>query len=335
MSDAVPLVDVWRGDMVESRHRGHAVIADARGGVRAAWGDPAAVIYPRSSCKMLQALPLLESGAGAGLPSERLALACASHNGAAIHVERVLRWLGDIGYEEDDLRCGPQLPDDAPERRRLRDAHLPACQIHNNCSGKHAGFLMLRRHLGAGSEYVEIDHPVQQAVRAAFEEMTGETSPVWGVDGCSAPNFACTLTGLATAMARMADPSGLGRARGDAARALVAAMAEHPLLVAGEGRACTELMTAIGNGVAVKTGAEAVFVAILPGQGLGVALKIEDGATRASECAIATLLIRLGAINPAHPAAVRRMSPILPNRRGFPAARIAPAPAFWSGGAPL
>jgi L-asparaginase II len=335
MPDAVPLVELWRGERVESRHRGHAVVADARGEVVAAWGDPAAVIYPRSSCKMLQALPLLESGAGAGLGPERLALACASHQGAQAHVRRVARWLAELGLGEADLRCGPQVPDDGAERRRLRAAGEEPCQLHNNCSGKHSGFLTLGRRIGGGPEYVEIDHPVQRAVRAAFEEMTGAASPGWGVDGCSAPNFACALAGLAAAMARMADPRGLGRARAEAATALVDAMRAHPLLVAGEGRACTELMEAMAGRAAIKTGAEGVFVAILPGRGLGVALKIEDGATRASEAAIAALLVRLGALDPADPVAARRLAPDLPSRRGLPAARIAPAPNLWAGGAAI
>jgi L-asparaginase II len=328
------MVEVWRGDIPESQHRGHAVICDAKGGILAAWGDPEAVILPRSSCKMLQALPLLESGAGDGLSSEQLALACASHQGAAMHVSRVARWLADLGLGEADLRCGPQVPDDAPERHRLRAAGEAPCQLHNNCSGKHAGFLTLNRHLGGSPEYVEIDHPVQRAVRAAFEEMCGAESPGWGIDGCSAPNFATTVHGLAQAMARMAEPAGLGHARAAAARRLVAAMVEHPLLVAGEGRACSELMAAM-DGVAVKTGAEAVFVAILPTQGLGVALKIEDGATRASESAIAALLVRLGAIAADHPAAARRLHPPILSRRGAPAGSVRPDPAFFAGGAAI
>lgn len=335
MAEAAPLVEIWRGEIVECRHRGHAVVADARGAIVAAWGDPDAVIFPRSSCKMLQALPLLESGAGAGLSTERLALACASHEGAAIHVGRVGAWLAEMGLSEDDLRCGPQVPSDPAERRRLRAAHVGSDQIHNNCSGKHAGFLMLGRRIGGGGEYVEIDHPVQKAVRAAFEEMTGAESPGWGVDGCSAPNFACTLSGLAVAMARMGDPSGLGPVRGAAASALVDAMRAHPDLVAGEGRACTELMRAMGGRVAVKTGAEGVFTAILPERGLGVALKIEDGATRASECAIAALLVRLGALDAADPAALRRLMPPILSRRGFPAGATRPDPGFYAGGRAL
>ncbi len=335
MADAAPLAELLRGDIVESRHRGHAVICDASGVIRAAWGDPEAVIYPRSSCKMLQALPLVESGAGAGLTSERLALVCASHQGAAMHVDRVAGWLDDLGLGERDLRCGPQVPDDWTERARLREGFEPPGQLHNNCSGKHAGFLALTRHLRAGPEYVDPDHPVQRAVRVAIEEMTGAASPGYGVDGCSAPNFATSVHGLARAMARMADPSGLGRVRGDAARRLFGAMTAHPLLVAGEGRACSELMAAMGGRVAVKTGAEAVFVAILPEAGLGVALKVEDGGTRASECAIAALLVRLGVLDPGDPAALRRLTPTQFNRRGVPAARIAPAPELWANGAAL
>jgi L-asparaginase II len=329
------MVEVWRGSIAESHHRGHAVICDARGAIRAAWGDPEAVILPRSSCKILQALPLLESGAGAGLTSEQLALACASHAGAAMHVERVARWLDELGLGEADLRCGPQVPEDDAERHLLRDQGRRPSQLHNNCSGKHAGFLTLNGRLGGGAEYVEIDHPVQQAVKAAFEEMCDAPSPGWGIDGCSAPNFGTTMHGLALAMARMADPRGLGAAREAAARRLVEAMVSYPLLVAGPGRACSELMAAMGGAVAIKTGAEAVYTAILPAQGLGVALKIEDGATRASECAIAALLVRLGAVAADDPAVARRLNPPLTSRRGFPAGSIRPHPGFWAEGAVL
>lgn len=335
MAEAAVLVEVLRGGLVESRHRGHAVVADAQGEVVAAWGDPAAVIYPRSSCKMLQALPLLESGAGAGLDGERLALACASHQGARMHVERVAAWLTDLEMAESDLRCGPQVPDDAAERGRLREAFSAPCQLHNNCSGKHAGFLMLNRHLGGDAEYGAFDHPVQQAAREAFEAMTGAPIAGWGVDGCSAPNFATSVTGLATAMARMADPAGLGRARADAAGRLVQAMIAHPLLVAGEGRACSELMQAAGGGAAVKTGAEGVFTAILPGRRLGVAIKIEDGTTRASECAIAAVLVRLGVVEAGDPRVERRLDPSIRSRRGIPAGAIRPERGFWADGASL
>ncbi|WP_373635145.1 asparaginase [Yoonia sp. SS1-5] len=328
MANPVDLVEVWRGDLIESVHQGHAVICDAKGQITAAWGDPAALIYPRSSCKMVQALPLLESGAGRDLTDAQLALACASHDAAAIHVDGVGAWLRDMGLTDDDLRCGPQMPRDPDIRRALIKADQPICQVHNNCSGKHAGFLAFSRHLRAGPEYDQIDHPVQQACKAAFEEVTGETSPIFGSDGCSAPNHACTMHGLARAMAFFAAADDHSGVRAQAAERLVDAMTTFPELVAGENRACTNLMRAMGGKVAVKTGAEGVFVAIIPALRLGVAVKITDGATRASECAIAAILVRLGVLDAAHPAAKARMMPDQTNRRGIVTGVIKPAPAL-------
>lgn len=313
------MAELWRGALLESVHMGHAVVCDSSGQVVRSWGDPGLVMYPRSSSKMIQALPLLSSGAAAkyGLGTEQMALACASHNGAAIHTHRVNDWLGQLGLGDGDLRCGPQDPDDRPEHERLIRAYESPCQVHNNCSGKHAGFLTLGRHLEAGPEYHEIDHPVQQAALAAFEEVTGEASPGYGIDGCSAPNFATSLTGLARAMAWFASARDRSDRQSQAAAQLTEAMMKHPELVAGEGRACTELMRAMGGRVAIKTGAEAVFVAILPEQRLGVALKITDGATRASECAIAAILVGLGVLDPAHPATRKRLDAPILNRRGI------------------
>ncbi|MBP1806584.1 asparaginase [Rubellimicrobium aerolatum] len=321
---AVELVELWRGGLLESVHRGHVAVCDGAGQVIQAWGDPEAVIFPRSSAKMIQALPLVESGAAdaAGLTSEHLALACASHQGAPIHTDRVAAWLSHLGLAEPDLRCGAHMPSDRPTAESLVRAGDRPCQIHNNCSGKHAGFLTLARHLGAGPEYVEIDHPVQQAVRAAAEETAGEASPGWGVDGCSAPNFAGTLAGVARAMASYATAGSRGGVRADAQRRLTAAMIAHPELVAGERRACTDLMRACEGRAAIKTGAEGVFVAILPQQGLGVALKIADGATRASEAVIAALLVRLGVLDAAHPVAERLTAGVQRNWRGIETGRI-------------
>lgn len=323
---AVPVAELWRGGRLESQHLGHAVICDAKGAVIEAWGNPAAVIYPRSSCKMVQALPLLESGAGAQLSGPQLALACASHQGAGLHVGAVRDWLADLGMGEADLRCGAHEPSDLDERDRLIRAGESACQLHNNCSGKHAGFVMLNRHLGGGAEYVDPAHPVQRAVRTAFEEVTGEESPGFGIDGCSAPNFATSVEGLARAMSRFAVAEETD-ARGRAMVRLRDAMAAHPEMVAGSGRACTELMEAM-DGVAIKTGAEAVFVAILPRQKLGIALKIVDGGTRAAEAAIVALLARAGALDAGHAAAQKRLGAPLRNWRGFEVGEMRLAEGF-------
>jgi L-asparaginase II len=319
MQEAVPMLEVWRGAMVESVHAGHAVVVDRAGDVVAAWGDPGAVIYPRSSCKMLQALPLVESGAAEarGLTDRHLALACASHQGAALHVALARDWLAGLGMADSDLRCGPEEPRDRETRDALIRSEEAVCQVHNNCSGKHCGFLTVTQHLGAGPEYVDPAHPVQAAAREAFETMTGLRSPGYGIDGCSAPNFATTVQGLAHAMARFAAAREDGvSVRERAAARLTRAMAAHPELVAGEGRACTSLMRAMSGRVAVKTGAEGVFVAILPEQGLGVALKCADGASRAAEAAVAAILVRLGALDAAHPVAVQVMHGPITNRAG-------------------
>ena len=314
------LAEVWRGEILDCVHRGTAVVATASGEVVEAWGDPARVVLPRSSCKMIQALPLVESGAAdaAGLGAEHLALACASHQGAMVHTGLASRWLAGIGLAEPDLRCGAHQPKDAAARHGLRERHAAPNQFHNNCSGKHCGFLTAIRHLGGGPEYVDLDHPLQQAVRLATEEVAGETVSGFAFDGCSAPNFAVSLNGLAAAMARFATAeASFSGARASAARRLREAMAAHPVLVAGEGRSCTDLIRACAGRAVVKTGAEGVFIAMLPERGLGIALKIDDGNARGSEAAMAALLARFGALEREHPAyAALADAPIL-NCRGF------------------
>lgn len=321
------LIELWRGGRRESIHFGHAVICD-RHGVVEAWGDPATVIYPRSSCKMMQALPLVESGAAdrAGLTPRHLALACGSHSGADLHVSLVRDWLGALGMAEPDLRCGSHMPRDRDARYALIRADEAPCQFHNNCSGKHAGFLTLNRELRGGPDYVDPGHAVQRVVKAAFEEVTGEVSPGYGIDGCSAPNHACSLEALARAMAEFATPRTDGR--GKAMTRLVEAMRSHSDLVAGEGRACTTLMRAMGGEVVVKTGAEGVFTAILPRQGFGIAIKILDGASRASEAALVAILVHLGVLDGRDPAVQDHLGRPLRNCRGYPAAQLRTARGF-------
>ena len=326
----VPLTEIWRGPMAESLHLGHAVICGPGGDIIEAWGDANLQVYPRSSAKMLQALPLMTSGAAdaAGLGPEQLALACASHNGAESHTSRVADWTRALGLGESDFRCGAHMPDDKPAAHALIRAYEAPCQLHNNCSGKHAGFLTLSQHLGAGPDYIDIDHPVQQACLAAFEDVTGEASPGYGIDGCSAPNFLTTLHAMARAMAFFANArEGAVRRQGAAAR-LRDAMIAHPDLVAGLGRACTELMRACNQPVALKTGAEAFFIAIIPGRGLGIALKVADGADRAAECAIAALLVRLGVLDADQPGAHKFMNKMMRSWRGIETGMIKPAPGL-------
>lgn len=329
MTHAQPMVELWRGGRLESLHAGHAVIW-GEGGQVEGWGDPGAIIYPRSSCKMIQALPLVESGAAdaAGLTDTQLALSCASHQGAALHVEATGRWLAGLGLGEADLRCGSHEPYDRDERNRLIRAAEGPCQLHNNCSGKHCGFLTTTQHMKAGPDYVELDHPLQRAIRQATEEVTGESVAGFGIDGCSAPNFAMSLAGLARAMQTFAAARDTGDGRQRAMARLRNAMAAHPEMVAGEGRACTELMRAMGGGVAIKTGAEAVFVAMIPEQKLGIAIKIADGGTRAAEAVVVALLVRLGVLEAAHPMAQKRLPGVQRNWRGIETGELRLAEGF-------
>ena len=324
MPQPQPLVETTRGPFVESRHFGHAVIARADGEVVEAWGDPAKIVLPRSSAKMIQALPLLESGAGAHLTTEQLALACASHSGEQRHVEKVSAWLSELGLDEHALCCGPQASrDDALREDMIRRGEEPT-RIHNNCSGKHTGFLTLAKHLNASLDYVDPSNPVQVAVKSAFEGLCGEDSPGYGIDGCSAPNFAASLGGIARAMAGFACAGEGGSARDRAMVALRDAMIAHPELVSGKGRSCAALMDAANGQAAVKTGAEGFFVAILPGKKLGVALKIEDGATRASEAAMAAILVRLGIVDAEDPRVRVFLTPRIENRDGLHVGDVRP-----------
>lgn len=311
MVNTVRMVDVWRGPFAESWHSGMAVVCNAQGEVVDGWGDIDHVILPRSSVKMIQALPLVASGAAdkAGLREDQLGFACASHSGDPVHVAAARAWLNDLGLGDDDLKCGIQQPMGAASRHAMRASGETPCRVHNNCSGKHCGFLTLSQHLGAGPDYVTPDHPVQRAVLEAFETVTGDTSPGFGIDGCSAPNFAATLRGLGRAMGYFAGAREDGDAMARAAARLRDAMRRNPVLVAGEGRACTDLMRAAGGKVTIKTGAEGVYTAILPEQGLGIVLKISDGTTRASEAAIAALLVKYGALDPNDPLVAQRLAP--------------------------
>ena len=317
MSNPV-LVELTRGPLTESLHRGAIAVVDAKGNLRASLGDVEKPIFPRSALKPVQAVPLIESGAAEtfGLSDEEVALACASHSGEPMHTTRIEDWQKRIGCSVSDLACGPHRPVHEPTATAMIERREKPTPLHNNCSGKHTGFMTLSRQLGAAvAGYQLIDHPAQQAVKRTLKEMAGLSGELpYGVDGCTVPNFAIPLKALARAMAHFADPRGQAPARGAASRRIVRAMMAHPDLVAGSGRACTLLMRE-NPSIAVKTGAEGVYVAILPHLGLGAALKIDDGATRAAETAIAALLIALGAV-PDEGAAARLARAHVLNTRG-------------------
>lgn len=323
------LVEVVRGPLIESVHRGSVVVADAEGVLQLAFGDIDSPVYPRSALKPLQAVPLVASGAAAafGVTPPELALACASHSSEPMHTDAVAAWLARIGAQESDLVCGPHPSRFEPVAEAMIRAGAKPTRIFNNCSGKHTGFLTLATHLGASfSGYATPSHAVQAAVLAAlgrFCDVDSDTLPR-GVDGCAAPNFALPLRALATGFARLGDPSGMSVADQAAAHAIVAAMRAHPELVAGTGRACTALIQAVRFGGVVKTGAEGVYAGALPERGLGFALKIDDGAGRAAETAAAAVLARLGALDRDSETAQRFLAAPVFNTRGERTGSIRP-----------
>lgn len=293
------MVEYVRGDMVESLHRGSAVIVDHLGHVLERWGDAARPIYARSALKPIQAIPLVESGAAErfALSDAEVALACASHGGEPRHVETVARWLGRIGLSVADLECGAHPPSYAPAAAALYAAGQEPTALCNNCSGKHTGFLSTAVHKGEKTKgYIRLDHPVQQRILGILEQLAEidlQNAPK-GIDGCGIPVIGLPLERLAFAMARMARPAGLPKPRIAAIARIRKAMSAEPFMVAGSGRPCTRLMQRFGDQLQVKMGAEGVFIAMLPNRGIGIALKMADGANRAAEIAMLALLRRAG-----------------------------------------
>ena len=295
-------VEVTRGGAVESRHRASAVVVDAGGKVMRQWGNIDQAVFPRSAIKSIQALPLIETGAAEAydLGDSEIALACASHGAESFHTETVSAWLARIGLTEADLECGAHLPSHQPSLESLLRGGGSPDQTHNNCSGKHLGFLTTARHLGEPTKgYIGYDHPVQRRVIQVLSEMSGIdlSRAARGADGCGIPTLAIPLTGIATAMARFADPSGLAPERVQATKRIAQAITARPEMVAGTGRFCTALIGESHGLILAKTGAEGVYVAALPALGLGVAVKVDDGAGRASQVAVAAVLRAIGAID--------------------------------------
>ncbi len=294
MTDPV-LIEVTRGQQVESRHGGLLAICDTRGDLIASLGDVIRPVFPRSAIKALQALPFVASGHAErlGFTREEIALTCASHSGEPVHVATARNMLARVGRDEGCLECGAHWPLDHEAMREMARRGESPHAGHNNCSGKHSGFVCLActgGHDPAG--YIAPDHPVQQQVRAALVEMTGAPHEPHnrGTDGCSIPTYAVPLVTLAKAFARFGTGHDMPSDYAQASRVIREAVAKAPFQVAGSGRFDTRVMTRFGERVFMKTGAEGVYCAAIPERGLGIALKCADGATRASEAIMARVL---------------------------------------------
>lgn len=304
------MVTVLRGGEVESVHRVHVAVTASHGG---AWvGEPTTRVSIRSAAKPFQALPLWTDGVIEGYHLEpfEVALCCASHSGEPPHVEAVRSLLARGGLSEDDLACGPHPPFHGPSARELAATGSEPTRVHNNCSGKHAGMLLLAVHRGWPTKgYHEKGHPVQKRILAALStimEMDPQDLPM-AVDGCGVPCFFVSLESMAKGYQRLTtqpaeDFPGSG--------GLLQAMARNPWWVAGTQRFCTRIMEATGGRVVVKVGAEGVYGAAVPDMGWGIALKAEDGAGRAAEAAMTAVLQNLlpelsQGLEAVEPAAVR------------------------------
>lgn len=299
------LVQAWRGGIVESAHRGAFAVVDADGRLHSSLGDIERPVFPRSAVKVLQALPLVASGAADALQlgDEELALACASHGGEEAHARTAAAMLAKAGLDATVLECGAHWPYHEGSQRDLARRGEGPSALHNNCSGKHSGFVCLGCHLAGGAErrgflagYVKPGHPVMREVSAAIQAATGWdlARSATGTDGCSIPTHAVPLRHLALAFARVATGQGLSAGHAAAAARLRQAVARAPFFVAGSGRFDTRLMQHFGERVFCKVGAEGVHCAALPGLGLGIAIKMDDGNTsRAVEVVLAALLRRL------------------------------------------
>ncbi len=335
------LVQVCRGDTVESFHRGAVAVVDADGRVFAALGDIDARVFPRSAIKLLQALPLLASGAADryALTDAELALTCASHNGEPAHVETALSMLHKAGVDDSALECGAHWPYLDVAVHALAARGQTPTALHNNCSGKHAGFICLGCTMSGGnaagflSGYVQPTHAVMREVGAAIEATTGSrlADAPMGIDGCSIPTYALPLRSLALAFARMGSGVGLSTEHAQAARRLRQAIAANPFMVAGTGRFDTRVMAQLGERVFCKVGAEGVYCAALPELGLGVAIKVDDGNNaRACEVVMAAVVQALLPLdNATDRSLIQSLAAVtLTNWRGMEVGRLHAAPAL-------
>ena len=328
------LVEVTRGGRVESAHRGTAIVVDATGGVVFAAGDVDQAVFPRSAVKALLALPMVESGAAArlGLSDAEIALACSSHSGEEDHVATATSMLAKAGRDVSTLECGTHWPSYDGAARALAAAGKLPSALHNNCSGKHSGFICLACDRGDEPKgYVQPDHPTMTVITAALAEMTSTTLDErnFAVDGCSIPTYAIPLRALALAFARFGSGQGIGADRAAAARRIRAAVAAQPRMVAGTNRFDTRVIAALGERVFVKGGAEGVHCGAIPELGVGFAVKCDDGAGRAADIVTAALIARLLPNNgQVDPVVATLANPVLTNWNGIAVGTMRPAGAL-------
>ena len=290
------LAEVTRGAVVECRHEGAVAVVDTTGKVIASAGDTGLAAYLRSAGKPFQAIPVVESGAADvyRFTEAELAICAGSHSGESAHLAVVAGMLAKLGLDGGALGCGLVAPMDTATAARIALGQEAVTTLHCGCSGKHTGMLAtcLQRGYPLDS-YLDLDHPLQREILGIMAEHFGVPAAdiPTAVDGCGVPTFAASVANIARAWASLAAPSEAHRA---ATPRILDAMAAAPLMVAGTGRICTDLMPIVGPGIVVKTGAEGLFCLALREQGWGVAIKIADGSFRAMAAITAAVLNQLG-----------------------------------------
>jgi L-asparaginase II len=296
------LVEVTRGQTVESTHRGAFCVMDQNHQIVMQSGDIDTPIFPRSSIKAIQALALLESGAADeyGFSAEEIALSCASHNGEVRHTAVATSMLHKMGLSKEQLQCGSHWPMNEEIGRILAMEGETPNTLHNNCSGKHSGFLAYLKHNKVNpTAYGEQGHPLQQLNKKNLEEVCEvnlDDAPV-GIDGCAIPTWAIPLKNLAWGFARYSKPEDHFDANRSAAmKRITESVFQHPYMIAGKDRYDTRLMETFPNKAFVKVGAEGVFCGFIPEKGYGFAIKCDDGTFRGAEVILSALLNDLDVI---------------------------------------
>jgi L-asparaginase II len=306
----LPLVELTRGELVESIHYGSVAIVDSTG-KSSIYGESITPFFLRSSAKPFQALAFLENNGTAffNMTRKEIAILCSSHSGTDGHVAVLKSLQKKIGIQESDLQCGVHPPYDSKTQEDLLLRGEKPTPLRHNCSGKHTGMLAFAKMLGAPLEsYLSIDHPVQQAILKTISEICDiEAREIQlGIDGCSAPVFAIPLGNAALGFARLVDPGKLSKSRAQACRLIYQAMTENPQMVAGPGRFDTVFMEAMGGQAMSKSGAEGYLAIAIPRDntkpgkpGLGITIKISDGdlEQRAAPVAALEILHSLGIIH--------------------------------------
>jgi len=325
------LVNRWRGNAIESRHRGAVAVVESSGRVYAALGDVQRAVFPRSAIKYLQAIPFVESGAveAFSLDDRHIALACASHNGEPIHAGLAQDWLDRIKCHHDDLECGAELPLHQATQFELMSEGRGPQRVHHNCSGKHLGFLSTCKHLGEHTHnYRLYNHAAQRRWFEVLESVSNTRTAQlpWGYDGCAIPSLAIPLQRIALAMARFGDFEYFRGERRSAVERIHAAITSNPYMVAGKERLCTALMERLAPQLLIKVGADGVYTAVVPEHRLGIALKIDDGHEGAARVALGAVLQGLGLLQVEEIKVLSEFfRPSINNSRGETIGRVEPS----------